>query len=167
MNPVTLLPVMFEINVTDQQDLLEVDLDRIETIARDLLTHEQVVRAEISIALIDSQTMQHLNNTHLGHDYDTDVLSFLLDSAPEMNAQTIPRGAGKAIEGEVLVSTKIAQQAAAAEHDWDVAHEVALYVVHGLLHLLGYDDLSEEERRTMQARERLHLARWDLVPPGR
>ena len=157
---------MFIIELSDQQDLIKADLDRLKDIACDLLTREQVASAEISVALIDSQTMQHLNNTHLGHDYDTDVLSFLLDSAPETNAGAIPRGAGKTIEGEVLVSTKIAQQAA-AEHDWDVGHEIALYVVHGLLHLLGYDDLSDEEQRIMQARERFHLARWDLVPPGR
>ena len=157
---------MYEIVINDQQDLIEVSLERIEAIVRDVLTHERVTGAEVSIALIDGRTMRRLNNTHLGHDYDTDVLSFLLESSPQETSGEIPRGAGKRIEGEILLSTQIALQAA-RDYNWDVEHEVALYVVHGLLHLLGYDDLTDEESKLMRSRECLHLSRWNLVPPGR
>jgi probable rRNA maturation factor len=92
------------------------------------------------------------------------VLSFLLecDEPAELRSDA-PRGAGKTIEGEVLVSTDVAATAA-AEFGWSVENEVTLYVVHGLLHLVGYDDLSDDEKAIMRERERFHLARWDLHP---
>jgi probable rRNA maturation factor len=155
---------MFEIEVTDEQSRAEIDADRFVHVAEDVLRHEGVAAAEVSIALIDGETMRRLNREHLGHDYDTDVLSFLLDSEgdgpPDPDA---PRGTGKTLDGEVLISTDTASRAA-ADFGWSVEDEVILYLVHGLLHLAGYDDLSPDEKAVMRSRERAHLARWGLTP---
>ncbi len=69
------------------------------------------------------------------------------------------------LEGELIVSTETALREAAA-HGWTPADELLLYVVHGLLHLCGYDDLTDEARPVMRAREREVLAGWQLVPTG-
>lgn len=154
----------YTIDVSDAPSRVEIDPARLESIAADLLQHEGVASAEISVALIDGETMRELNRQHLDHDYDTDVLSFLLEcDEPAATPDGAPRGAGKAIEGEVLISTDVASKAA-AEFGWSVESEVTLYMVHGLLHLVGYDDLSDDEQAIMRDRERYHLARWDLHP---
>jgi probable rRNA maturation factor len=158
---------MYEIEVNDSQSRLSMEVDRLREIAADVLRHEGVVAAEISIALIDGETMRRLNRQHLGHDYDTDVLSFLLEESKEGSsepaASDAPRGTGKRLDGEVLVSTDVAARAA-AEFGWSIESEVILYVVHGLLHLAGYDDLTDDEQAVMRQRERAHLARWGLKP---
>ena len=52
----------------------------------------------------------------------------------------------------------------AAEYQWTPHEELILYLVHGLLHLCGYDDLTPAERRIMRAREKEILAYWNLTP---
>lgn len=154
----------FSIDVNDSQSRVGIDPERLSAIAEDLLREEQVVAAEISVALIDGETMRRLNREHLGHDYDTDVLSFLLEcDSPAETVSEGPRGAGKSLEGEVLISTDVAAKSA-AEFDWPPADEVTLYLVHGVLHLVGYDDLTPDEKTIMRRREREVLARWDLTP---
>lgn len=159
-----LLERTYHIEITGAQSQAEIDTARLEAIAADLLKHEEVASAEISVALIDGGTMRELNRQHLNHDYDTDVLSFLLEcDEPKESRADAPRGSGKTIDGEVLISTDVAAKAA-AEFGWSVENEITLYLVHGLLHLVGYDDLSDDEKAIMRDRERYHLARWDLHP---
>ncbi len=153
----------FQIDVSDSQTRVSVDPARLEAIAAEVLAREGVVSAEISVALIDGATMRQLNRRHLNHDYDTDVLSFLLDCQAAASVEAEPRGTGKAIDGEILISTDIAASVA-DEFGWSVESEVVLYLVHGLLHLIGYDDLSDEEQLLMRDRERFHLQRWNLSP---
>jgi probable rRNA maturation factor len=154
----------YTIDVNDDQSRVAIDPARLESIATELLQLEEVAAAEISVALIDGGTMRELNRQHLDHDYDTDVLSFLLEcDEPTASRSDAPRGAGKTIEGEVLISTDVAAKAA-VDFGWSVESEVILYMVHGLLHLVGYDDQSDDDKAIMRGRERYHLARWDLHP---
>ena len=99
-----------------------------------------------------------MNRQYLEHDYGTDVLSFLLECDPEPTPdEEVPRGRGKRIEGEIIVSAEMAKQSA-ADFSWSPWEEFVLYVVHGLLHLAGYDDLSDSEREIMQSREQQMLS---------
>lgn len=156
----------FEIEINDAQERIELEPERLRQVAEGVLRAEGVAAAEVSVALIDGETMRRLNRQHLGHDYDTDVLSFLLDCegpGPDDVNTSVPRGTGKTLDGEVLISTDVAAKAA-GEFGWTAADEVVLYLVHGLLHLAGYDDLTETEKAVMRQREREHLARWGLTP---
>lgn len=157
------------LDITDQQSLLAVDHDRLRMAVARVLTAEQIASAEISLALVDDAEIRRVNREFLGHDYATDVISFVLndEASPldEKRSSRVPENAPPHLEGELIVSTETALREAAA-HGWTPADELLLYVVHGLLHLCGYDDLTDEARPVMRAREREVLAGWQLVPTG-
>ena len=113
----------------------------LERAAHAALEHEgESVDAELSIVLTDNEHLQELNLNYLGIDAPTDVLSFpASETDPESGARYI---------GDILISIPRAQsQADAARHPLE--SEVQLLVVHGTLHLLGYDHAEPEEKSRM------------------
>jgi probable rRNA maturation factor len=159
---------MYAIEIADSQSHLSVDHRELEFVARAVLEAEQVAGAELSVAVVDNPAIRALNRQYLGHDYDTDVLSFLLDCEPPdgEEAAQIPRGRGKRIEGEVIVSAEMAVHSA-GNFSWSARQELLLYIIHGILHLTGYDDLSNSERQVMRAREDDMLRLCGLPPADR
>lgn len=157
----------FQIHIQNAQNHIQINEDQLEQAVCHLLTCEQVNQAEISLALFDNPTVRELNQQYLQHDYDTDVLSFLLDceTDPERQSTEI-RGSGKSIEGEVIVSAEMAASLA-EKYQWSAENELLLYIVHGVLHLCGYDDLTEEELPLMRAREQQIFDHWGLEIPRR
>ena len=103
------------LDITDQQTFLAVDHDRLRTAIARVLTAERIDSAEISLALVDDSEIHRVNREFLGHDYPTDVISFLLndevDSSDESSCAELP------LEGELIVSTETALREAAA-HGW-------------------------------------------------
>lgn len=166
---------MYRISITNQQRALRVNRSRLVKLAEATLKAEKIRGAEISVALVDDARIHAINRKFLGHDYPTDVISFLLDSGPKGRKPTnaapkkngangrASRGAGRYLEGEIIISAETAVQIA-AEYDWPPVHELSLYLVHGLLHLCGYDDLTSEQERVMRAREVEVLEPWKIVP---
>ena len=113
----------------------------LERTARAALAHEnESPEAELSIVLTDNKHLQELNLNYLGIDAPTDVLSFpASETDPESGARYI---------GDILISIPRAQnQAKAAGHPLE--SEVQLLVVHGTLHLLGYDHAEPNEKAHM------------------
>lgn len=145
----------YHIETSNQQAVVPIDEASLEKAAAATLQAEGISTAQISLAVVDSATMRSLNKQHLQHDYDTDVLSFLLEEAIQPS--------GRAIDGEVIVSPTIALKQA-SRFDWSVADELCLYVVHGTLHLCGYDDATDQLRATMRDREIAILGSLGLVP---
>ncbi len=97
---------------------------------------------ELTIVIGDDRLVQKLNRQYLGEDKTTDVLSF---PAGDINPDT----SGLYL-GDVVISLPTAQQQASAGHH-SLADELQLLVVHGVLHLLGYDHLDGPEKKKMQA----------------
>lgn len=157
----------YQIEIDDSQKILKVNHDRLADVVRWVLAAEKCVSASISLAIVDNQTIHDLNARYLQHDYPTDVLSFLLEE--EMDSASLPipkgspRGQGKRLEGEIIFSAEMAKQIAGKYH-WQPLDELTLYVVHGLLHLCGYDDVSRKEETLMRKRECEVLADWGLAP---
>jgi probable rRNA maturation factor len=118
---------------------------------------ESIEHATISIALVDNRTIHQLNRQHLNHNYQTDVLSFLFESEADQpidaGPRSRPRQNGRYIDGEIVISAEMAAQTA-VRFGWSASQELELYLVHGLLHLCGYDDGTDSERRLMRRRER-------------
>jgi len=107
------------------------------------------VPAEVGIAVTGDETVRDLNRRYLGIDAPTDVLSFGHEAATG-SFVTPPDGVLRL--GEVVLSYPTAErQAREAGHD--VQDEAAHLLVHGLLHLLGYDHEDPEDERRMRARE--------------
>ncbi len=158
---------MYAIEINNAQEYVEIDASFLREVAEGTLSEEHVARAQISIALVDNATIQELNRQYLGHDEATDVLSFLLEcqsvGQSDGSSGQWPRGTGKRLEGEVILSTEMAFNTAPEFH-WTPHDEVVLYLVHGLLHLLGYDDLCRGEKQMMRSRERAILKFWNLTP---
>lgn len=142
-----------EISLTNEQDLLPIDSDRLTAIARTILADAGRERGMLSLAVVDDATIRPLNAQFLNHDYATDVLSFNLADN------------GEHLEGEVIVSAETAI-ANADEFGWSPTSELTLYIVHGVLHLVGYRDKSDADVKEMRAAERRYLMSLGIEPPA-
>jgi len=140
-----------EIDVADQQERHAIKQQPLVDVTRRILADAGVQRGTVSLAIIDDPQMHELNRRHLNHDYPTDVLSFLLDRQ------------GDAIEAEVIVSADTAAERAAGLQ-CSTQDELMLYVVHGVLHLIGYEDGSPEQKETMRAAEQQYLKTLGVEP---
>ncbi len=141
---------MSRIAIASPQEFVAINRGRMRDVVRAVLDGEEVAEAEISLAFVDNPTIHRLNQRYLQHDEPTDVLSFPLS---EPNA--------KKLAGELVIGVEIAQ-VQAAERGHDVQAELALYVIHGLLHLCGYDDHEPADAAAMHERERHYLRQLDL-----
>jgi probable rRNA maturation factor len=144
-------PGQIEVDVSDTQGHLGVDPGFLATLARRVLAGEGVAAGAVSIAVVDDATIHALNRGHLAHDWPTDVLSFRLSDADD-----------PFLAGELVVSAERAT-AVARRFAVDPHAELALYVVHGLLHLCGYDDRVASDTAAMRCREGEILAREGLT----
>ena len=106
---------------------------------------------EISVVFCDDPFIQALNAKYRGKDKPTDVLSF---------AQDDPH-----VLGDIIISVPTAARQAEAA-GWPVESEIALLAVHGLLHLLGYDDETEAGAWNMQRRTEAALTEVEIAVPG-
>jgi probable rRNA maturation factor len=143
---------MLRIKVASPQVIVPIDRGRLRDVARAVLAGEGVPAASISLAFVDSPTIHRLNKQFLDHDEPTDVITFPL-SGP----------GAKTLEGELVIGAEVAR-AQAAERRHDEQAELALYVIHGLLHLCGYDDTTAAAAREMRERERHYLHLLGLPP---
>jgi probable rRNA maturation factor len=116
----------------------------------DLAARQAGRDVDLSFAVLDDRAMRDLNRRALAHDHATDVLSFPLASEP-------------VLMGEVVLSAETARREA-ARRGHPPYHEILLYAVHGVLHLLGHDDHDPTRRRRMRAAERRTLAALGTGP---
>jgi len=141
---------MLRVSIASPQELVSVERAPLRQIARTVLEGEEVAEAEISLAFVDNPTIHQLNNRYLQHDEPTDVLTFPL-SEPT----------ARKLVGEIVIGAEVAlAQAQAQGHD--VQAELALYVIHGILHLCGYGDKTAAEAIKMHERERHYLLQQGL-----
>lgn len=94
-------------------------------------------QVSIGLAFVDKRTIQELNSKYANNDYPTDVLSF-------------EYGQGEASIGDIAICTEIAKQQA-KENDISEEEELSLLLVHGTLHVLGYDHQTEEQIASIDA----------------
>jgi probable rRNA maturation factor len=129
---------------------------RIADLARGVLRAEGVKNALLSIALVSARRIAALNRAHLHRSGPTDVIAFGF----------APVGRDGPVVGDVYVAPEVAR-AAARENGVPVREELARLVVHGTLHVLGYDHPEDRTRTTspMWRRQERLVAR--LLRPGR
>ncbi len=121
----------------------------IEAVAAKVSELYRLEKAELSITLTDNLHIQAINRRYRGIDRPTDVISFALNESEEPEIQD----AEVNILGDIIISLERAAEQA-AEYGHSYRREVAFLTVHGLLHLLGYDHMEDEERQEMEEEQR-------------
>jgi probable rRNA maturation factor len=152
----------------------EVDPGFLAALAEHVLLNEKVEGpAELSISFVDVETMAELNGSYRSNEAPTDVLAFGIDipsvgsvhpghpgAAKLSNGPTgleLEGGSGPpAMLGDVVICTEVARRNA-VDHGVSLAQELALLVVHGVLHILGMDHENPSEAASMEAREAHYL----------
>ncbi len=154
--PTILLEIEYHVDSTTADD------DRFNKAAAWIAGRFGLKTLSASVSIVDDPTIHRLNREHLDHDWPTDVISFVFENEDGH------------VDGEIIASIDTATRLA-AQAGWPPADELLLYVIHGLLHLSGLDDLTPEDRHQMRQTERdcllalgisaaqNHLDRWDSI----
>jgi probable rRNA maturation factor len=155
----------------DEQSTVDVEVDRWTTLARDVLVAEGVRgEAELSLLFVDEAAIAELNHRFMDAEGPTDVLAFPIDDPvvagrwPDAGTAGPDRddpdpGDLPLLLGDVVVCPAVAQRQAPT-HAGSYEDELALLVVHGVLHVLGHDHAEPDETAVMQERERALLERF-------
>lgn len=161
----------------DEQKDVEVDVLRWIRLAELVLAEEHVTRdAEVSVIFVDEPSITDLNERFLGGSGPTDVLAFPMDEDAVLGGRQPDqggRGPGAPMEpadpplilGDVVVCPSVAKRQANAR-DGGLDDEIALLVVHGMLHLLNYDHVEQTETERMRRREQELLDRFRRPEEG-
>jgi probable rRNA maturation factor len=162
--------VAVEVFAADEQSDQPVDTLRWIRLAEAVLQEEELAGdAELSVLFVDERSISELNARFLGKDGPTDVLAFPIDEEPVESGRSPDSGGtgpGMPSEpedmpvllGDIVICPAVAFRNA-PEHAGTYEDELALLVVHGLLHLMGMDHDEDDEAEEMEAKERELLAR--------
>lgn len=144
-----------DIEIQNNQEVCKVDSLRLKNHAEKFLQALGRQDDELSILLVDDAEIKNLNRQHRNIDSATDVLSFPQMEDDEFISHML---------GDVVISVETADRQA-KEHHFSLEQELVLLLIHGLLHLLGFDhERSEEEEKIMKAKT------WELfrlIFPGK
>ena len=164
-----------EVVVHDEQDDHPIDTDRWARLAVRVLEWRGVRRGELALTFVDEETIARLNVEHMGGDGPTDVLSFPLDTAADEGADPgVPTLLGDVVICPSVAAANATSHATGADphpghpdHDGSLDAELALLVVHGVLHVLGFDHAEPVETVEMHGAERELLAAFAAEGSGR
>ena len=137
-----------KIQIENKQTKIKIQRRKIRSTVLKLLKIMDSANKEISISFVDDNTIKQLNNHYLQRDHSTNVLSFSLQEGEYGNIN--PH-----ILGDIVVSTETAQRDA-AKGDLSLSEEIDFLIIHGLLHLLGFNHKNTTKAQTtkMQMKER-------------
>jgi probable rRNA maturation factor len=136
-----------KIHCSNQQSALELSTEQVEQLVRSVISTEGQTCDEVSIQFVDTETICRLHADFFDDPSVTDCISFPIDA----------EGSAYRMLGEVFVCPATAVEYAKV-HQSDPFEETTLYVVHGLLHLMGYDDIEPEDEPEMRQAEKRHMA---------
>lgn len=156
---------MLKINLSEENDNLSPETNKLlEEIYQALIEKEGLGQeAEVSLLLTNNEEIQELNRDYRNLDQATDVLSFPIYEREEIEALLKDQeGPELILLGDIIISMERAGEQA-LEYGHSLKREVAYLFVHGLLHLLGYDHLEEDEKKEMRTREEEILKSFSLA----
>jgi probable rRNA maturation factor len=165
-------PGLLEVFVADEQDARPVDTERWRELATRVLMAEGINGdAELSLLFVDEGAMTELNERFMGESGSTDVLSFPIEDELASAGRYPDNGTTGPLNdrdepsdpplllGDVVICPAVADRNAPT-HAGTYDDELALLVVHGVLHVLGHDHAEATQAEAMQAKERDLLARF-------
>ncbi|MCX5681381.1 MAG: rRNA maturation RNase YbeY [Candidatus Omnitrophica bacterium] len=137
-----------QIDIRNLQKQIPLKTDQVISRAKEILRHEAVTNAELSVVFVNDQRIKALNKKYLNVHRATDVLAF--DFLSLVKQQDILKP--KAINGEIIISTgAVCRQAKIFQNSRE--RELTLYLIHGILHLLGFDDHRSKDIKRMRDKE--------------
>jgi probable rRNA maturation factor len=170
--------VAIQVFVADEQSTRPVEPSRWMGLAESVLSAEGVAgEAELSVLFVEEEDMAQLNQRFLGEEGPTDVLAFAIDEEPVESGRSPDSGGTgpgwvpsepadlPSLLGDVVICPAVAWRNA-PDHAGTYEDELALLVVHGILHLLGMDHVDDEEATAMERREGELLDRYHRRGPG-
>lgn len=142
--------------ITNEQDKIEIPVEweaKINQVAEICFQEEQIpAEAEVDLLLVDNETIREMNREYRDKDMATDVLSFpMYEADEEIDDEE------EILFGDIVISLERAQEQC-QEYGHSLEREVMYLLVHGLLHLAGYDHMEEEDKKQMRAQEEKLLA---------
>jgi len=143
-----------KIEIANRQKKLKINISRLRALLSRVARQEKFV-GNISVALVSDRKMRGLNRRFLKRDSSTDVLSFDLRTKHLLRNRN---ALCEDIDCEIVVNSERALRVA-KRYGLTPFEELALYCIHGLLHIAGYDDRTEEERARMAAKQKSLLDR--------
>jgi len=147
-----------EILIKNQQEIAKINQRKAKGIIKKVLLHLKVdEKTEISVLFTDDKFIRSLNNKYRGIDKPTDVLSFNLQEG----AVESPEIESNNLLGDIIISVETAQrQADTLNHSME--RELTVLLIHGLLHLTGYDHEEDKDYKIMREKESEILKIFDL-----
>jgi probable rRNA maturation factor len=137
---------MLAIEIANEQQNVIIDMEQLQETVKHVLQTCNVEKGTISIAVVDDAAMRALKQRYYGKAEATDVLSF------DLQEETSNPQSEQVLDCEVVVNAQRAQQAS-QETNQNAQAELNLYVVHGLLHQLGYNDQESRQAKIMHQKE--------------
>lgn len=139
----------------------EEELKRLSALLETASEIEQITDAEVSVTFVDDLEIQELNKNYRGKDQATDVLSFPMYEAEETQI-IVDDEEEDLMLGDIIISVPSAREQA-LEYGHSFERELGFLMVHGFLHLLGYDHESEEMEKEMFTKQEDILKKYGLV----
>lgn len=135
-----------DVHTLNTQSALSVHPRQVERIVKEVLSLEGEEADEVSIHFVSEEEICEIHADYFNDPSPTDCITFPIDNEDE----------GYRLLGDVFVCPEVAIEYAAA-HQGDPYEETTLYLIHGILHLLGYRDSTDEEIKEMRAAETRHM----------
>jgi probable rRNA maturation factor len=150
------------IAVQDDHDYLnEKQMQQVKDLLQFAADQMKVGNAELSLTFVDNPTIHKINLEYRGKDYPTDVISFALEEITEEEVPIIGEDVPRVL-GDIIVSVpKAVSQAEEYGHSFE--REIGFLIVHGFLHLLGYDHMEKADEQEMFALQEDILNKFGLT----
>lgn len=143
---------MLEIDFMDETESLgQKELDFVRKILEHAAKQEKVTGSEVSVTFVTNEMIRDINREYRGKDQPTDVISFAMEEMGEGETAIIGSQEPRML-GDIIISLdRTKEQAADFGHSFE--RELGFLAVHGFLHLLGYDHMTEEDEKKMFSRQ--------------
>ena len=141
---------MLTMDFIDEQQVIDEDTkNQIESLLTFAAKKENITEeAELSISFVDEEEIQAINRDYRDKDKVTDVISFSLEEdEPEIEGLDMTR-----VLGDIIICLEVAKEQAES-YNHSLSRELGFLALHGFLHLLGYDHMTEEDEKEMFSRQ--------------
>ncbi len=139
-------------NTTDEK----IDFSEVDSVIKFACKHLNIENPLLNIVIVDNEKIREINKEYRNKDAVTDVISFAFEEVKDVNYEDVR------FLGEIYISYERCKEQA-KDYGHSVRREFCYLAVHGLLHLLGYDHMTEEDKKVMRALEEEILNEYDIT----